>query len=124
MNRSVEIMLKRNENDLRKSLPHFAVDKVVGSNIDIFHKNPAHQKGLLENLKTPYESQIKVGELYFRLIASPIFGTQQERLGTVVEWLDRTAEVKAEEEISRIVKAAASGDFTERASTASKEGSC
>jgi methyl-accepting chemotaxis protein len=122
MNRSVEIMLKRNENDLRKSLPHFAVDKVVGSNIDIFHKNPAHQKGLLENLKTPYESQIKVGELYFRLIASPIFGTQQERLGTVVEWLDRTAEVKAEEEISRIVKAAASGDFTERASTASKEG--
>jgi len=49
-------MLKRNENRLRKSLPHFAVDKVVGSNIDIFHKNPAQPKRSVEkSLKTPYE---------------------------------------------------------------------
>jgi methyl-accepting chemotaxis protein len=122
MNRSVEAMLRKNESDLRKSLPNFVVDKVVGSNIDIFHKNPAHQKGLLERLEKPYESQIKVGELYFRLIASPIFGQDNERLGTVVEWLDRTAEVIAEEEISNIVKAAASGDFNERATTEGKAG--
>ncbi|PKG93423.1 methyl-accepting chemotaxis protein [Paraglaciecola sp. MB-3u-78] len=122
INRSVEAMLRRNENELRKSLPNFVVDKVVGSNIDIFHKNPAHQKGLLEGLQTPYESQIKVGELYFRLIASPIFGKDNERLGTVVEWLDRTEEVFAEQEISNIVKAAASGDFNEKATTEGKQG--
>lgn len=122
MNRSVETMLRKNESEIRKTLPNFVVDKAVGSNIDIFHKNPAHQKGLLENLKTPYISQIKVGLLSFRLIASPIFGPNDERLGTVVEWLDRTAEVAAEVEISRIVEAAAKGDFTERASTDEKDG--
>jgi methyl-accepting chemotaxis protein len=122
INRSVEAMLRRNENELRKSLPNFVVDKVVGSNIDIFHKNPAHQKGLLERLQAPYESQINVGELYFRLIASPIFGKDNERLGTVVEWLDRTGEVFAEQEISKIVKSASSGDFNEKATTEGKQG--
>jgi methyl-accepting chemotaxis protein len=122
MNKSVTAMLRRVESDLRKELPHFDVNKVVGSNIDIFHKNPAHQKGLLERLQTPYESQIQVGKLYFRLIASPIFDADNERIGTVVEWLDRTSEVNAEEEVSRIVNAAVQGDFTERAQTEGKEG--
>ena len=43
MNRSVKNMLQIAEADLRKALPHFSVEKVVGSNVDIFHKNPAHQ---------------------------------------------------------------------------------
>lgn len=122
MNKSVEAMLRRVERDLRQELPHFDVNKVIGSNIDIFHKNPAHQKSLLERLQSPYESQIQVGALYFRLTASPIFGENQERIGTVVEWLDRTSEVNAEEEVSRIVNAATRGDFTERAETQGKEG--
>ncbi|MFT6899315.1 MAG: methyl-accepting chemotaxis protein [Paraglaciecola sp.] len=122
LNKSVLTMLRRVESDLRKELPHFDVNKVLGANIDIFHKNPAHQKGLLERLQAPYESQIQVGRLYFRLIASPIFDADNERIGTVVEWLDRTSEVNAEEEVSRIVNAAVRGDFTVRAETAGKDG--
>jgi len=53
MNRSVEIMLKRNENDLRKSLPHFAVDKVVGSNIDIFPQKSCSPKRSVRKFENP-----------------------------------------------------------------------
>ncbi|MEW6982820.1 methyl-accepting chemotaxis protein [Colwelliaceae bacterium 6471] len=121
MNQSVEMMLREVETDLRKELPHFAVDKVVGSNIDIFHKNPAHQMNLLANLKASYTANIRVGLLHFRLIANPIFAEDGARLGSVVEWQDRTKEVAIEEEIDAVVKAGAAGDFTSRIEEGDKQ---
>ncbi|EGM70010.1 methyl-accepting chemotaxis protein I (serine chemoreceptor protein) [Shewanella sp. HN-41] len=122
MNRSVEVMLRQSENEIRQALPHFSVDKIIGSSMDIFHRNPAHQANLLEKLDRKYESLIKVASCHFRLTASPIVSKTGERLGTVVEWLDRTVEVQTEQEIARIVTAAAAGDFSQRAETQGKQG--
>ncbi|MCU7975528.1 methyl-accepting chemotaxis protein [Shewanella sp. SW36] len=122
MNRSVETMLRHSESEIRQALPHFSVDKILGSSMDIFHRNPAHQASLLDKLDRKYESLIKVASCHFRLTASPIVSKEGERLGTVVEWLDRTIEVQTEQEISRIVTAAAAGDFSQRAETDGKQG--
>ena len=122
MNRSVETMLRHSESEIRQALPHFSVDKILGSSMDIFHRNPAHQASLLDKLDRKYESLIKVASCHFRLTASPIVSKGGERLGTVVEWLDRTIEVQTEQEISRIVTAAAAGDFSQRAETDGKQG--
>lgn len=122
MNKSVEKMLRVAENDLRAVLPHFSVDKIVGSSMDSFHKNPMHQMKLLENLTTTYTSNIVVGKRHFRLVANPIFSKDGTRLGSVVEWLDRTEEVAVEQEVSKIVDAAAAGNFSERIATQGKEG--
>lgn len=122
MNKSVEKMLRVAEADIRSVLPHFAVDKIVGSNMDIFHKNPAHQMKLLENLTTTYTSNIVVGKRHFRLVANPIFSKDGTRLGSVVEWLDRTIEVGVEVEVNALVEAAAAGNFSKRIITEGKEG--
>ncbi len=114
MNKAVESMLRRVETDLKQALPHFAVDRVIGSNIDIFHKNPAHQMHLLANLTQTYTANIQVGKLHFRLIANPIFAANGQRAGSVVEWLDRTLEVAVENEISQVMAAASNGDFSAR----------
>ena len=120
MNESVMGMLQDSETDLRAVLPHFNSATVLGSNIDIFHANPAHQQNLLEKLQSSYTSQIKVGRRHYRLIANPILSEDGTRLGSVVEWLDRTLEVEAEEEIAMLVSAAVDGNFSERASTDNK----
>lgn len=122
MNRSVEAMLRRSESEIRQVLPHFSVDKILGSSMDIFHRNPAHQASLLDKLDRKYESQIQVASCHFRLTASPIISTSGERLGSVVEWLDRTEEVQVEQEIARIVAAAAAGDFSQRVDSHGKQG--
>jgi methyl-accepting chemotaxis protein len=122
MNTAVAEMLTRNEAELRKALPHFDARKLIGGSIDVFHKNPAHQQGLLANLRGSYKTEIKVSNLTFGLIASPIVNDKGERLGTVVEWKDRTAEVAVENEVGSIVNAAANGDFTQRVSVTGKEG--
>tara|TARA_R110000787_G_scaffold188679_10_gene300419 strand:+ start:3350 stop:5890 length:2541 start_codon:yes stop_codon:yes gene_type:complete len=122
MNKAVSEMLTSAEVELRKALPHFDARKLMGENIDVFHKNPAHQQNMLSALRSSYRTEIKVGELTFGLIASPIVNDSGDRLGTVVEWKNRTAEVAVENEIGTIVGAAANGDFTQRISLEGKDG--
>jgi methyl-accepting chemotaxis protein len=122
MNATVIEMMQRNEAELRKVLPQFNARNLMGQNIDVFHKNPSHQRNLLGALKTAYSTQIKVGNLYFGLIANPIVDASGLRVGTVVEWSDRTAEVGVENEVAGIVQAAAMGDFSSRLATQGKVG--
>ncbi len=113
-NTAVLEMMRGAEADIRKDLPSFTANSILGSNFDIYHKNMAHQRNLLAGLKGMHRAQIMVGGRTFKLVASPIVNERNERLGTVVEWADRTAEVAVEEEVGSIIAAAASGDFSRR----------
>ena len=122
MNETVAAMMQRNESELRKALPQFDARQLMGANIDVFHKNPAHQRGMLSALRSTYKTQIQVGALHFGLAANPIVDASGNRLGTVVEWADLTAEVNVEKEVASIVAAAAAGDFGQRLRVDNKEG--
>ena len=121
MNQSVKDMLSRNEATLRKALPGFEVKRILGSSFDNFHRNPSHQRNLLGNLTGVHKVEIKVASLTFQLIATPIIDPKGQRLGTVVEWKDRTAELAAEHELSGIAEGASQGDFSKRLETEGKE---
>ncbi|MGQ8366534.1 methyl-accepting chemotaxis protein [Glaciecola sp. 1036] len=122
LNRSVKTMLKAAEADLKKVLPHFNADAIEGQNMDRFHKDPSHQKSMLERLSSTHTTQINVGSRVFRLIANPIVGNDGEKIGYVVEWLDRTKEVEAEREIGELVQASLEGNFEKRVKEQGKEG--
>jgi len=122
MNRSVVEMLTRAEADVRKALPNFSVAKLMGSSIDQFHRNPAHQKGILESFNSTHRAQIVVGGRTFALVANPVINDKSERLGSVVEWADRTLEVAVEKEVAEMVSAASKGDLTKRIGLDGKEG--
>jgi methyl-accepting chemotaxis protein len=121
LNHSVQAMMQRNEGALRKSLPQFDARRLMGANFDAFHRNPGHQRNLLGNLKGEHRTEIQVSGLTFSLVANPILDDQGKRLGTVVEWKDRTGEVAAEREMSQIVEATVGGDFTQRIELEGKE---
>lgn len=113
-NAAVLEMMRVAEADIRKDLPSFRANSILGSNFDIYHKNTAHQRSLLAGLKGMHRAQMMIGGHTFKLVACPIVNERNERLGTVVEWTDRTAEVVVEEEVSSIIAAAAAGDFSRR----------
>ncbi|MBS1140436.1 MAG: Histidine kinase, region:Bacterial chemotaxis sensory transducer, partial [Proteobacteria bacterium] len=113
-NKSVLEMMRNAEADLRTQLPGFRADAILGSNFDIYHKQPSHQRNMLAALRGIHRTEIGIGGRYFSLVACPILNDQGERLGTVVEWRDRTAEVLIENEVATIIGAAASGDFSRR----------
>ena len=122
MNKTVLAMLQNAEADLRKELPSFDTSKLLGGSIDQFHKNPEHQKRLLATFTSTYRAQIVVGPRTFALVANPVLNEAGERLGSVVEWADRTLEVRVESEVADLVTAAAVGDFSQRIAIANKEG--
>lgn len=122
MNKTVEQLFKDAESDIRKDLPEFDASVLLGSNIDQFHKNPSHQRKLLESLAASYASEIKIGGRTLRVVANPVVDESGHRLGTAVEWTDRTAEVAVEEEIDSIVVAAQAGNLTKRIDLMNKTG--
>ncbi|MDP2788421.1 MAG: methyl-accepting chemotaxis protein, partial [Pseudomonadota bacterium] len=122
VNKAAQAMFKKAEADIRTELPHFSADKLLGANIDTYHKNPAHQAGMLANLSGAYKSALMIGVRSMTVTASPVIDADGERLGSVMQWSDRTAEVATEQEISRLVATAADGDFSHRLKLSGKEG--
>lgn len=122
MNPAIHAMLKAAQTDIRKDLPNFDVDHLIGQRIDVFHRNPEHQARLLANFTATHRAMVKLGGRSFSLTANPVINERGERLGSVVEWLDRTAELAVEQEVSDIVSAAAAGDFSRRIEEGSKQG--
>ncbi len=110
------------ESDLAQIIPGFKASEIVGSSIDKFHKNPMHQKNLLQTLSTRHEANFEAAGHSMSFIANPVLNQNNERLGTVVEWQDMTAEVKTREEIQSIVDAVKQGDLDQRIVTTDKEG--
>ena len=122
LNDAVVNMMRNAESDLKKDLPNFDSSKLLGANIDIFHKNPAHQRAMLERLSSTYKTEIVVGGRTFALVANPVFNDENERIGTIVEWNDRTSEVVIEKEVADLVSAASEGNLTQRINESGKEG--
>lgn len=97
MNETMDQMMRSNETALRTELPQFNASALIGANIDIFHKNPAHQRTMLEAMTQPHKTQITVGGRTFSLIASPVRDDAGSRIGTCVEWADITEKLAAED---------------------------
>src|SRR5260221_10585908 len=94
LNRAVTAMLQEAEADIRKDLPQFSVAKLVGSNIDIFHKNPQHQRRLLGGLAGVHRATVHVGGRSFDLVANPLKHKDGQPAGFVVEWADATVRLQ------------------------------
>ena len=121
-NHSVVTILKGAEAAIKSQLPNFNPDRLIGVNIDSFHKNPAHQAGLLAGLSKAHTAALEIGGRHLVVTANPVINDKGERLGTVAEWKDRTAEVLVEQEIALIVGAATQGELGMRLSMEGKSG--
>ncbi|MDX1250753.1 MAG: PAS domain-containing protein [Gammaproteobacteria bacterium] len=97
-NNSTVSLLSKHEQTLRSTYPGFNVNNLIGSCIDMFHKNPAHQRKLLSDPgNLPYSADIKVGPLIFRINVTALHDAAGEYIGNCLEWHDVT-EVRQKEE--------------------------
>jgi methyl-accepting chemotaxis protein len=113
LNNTVQAMLTDAQGDIRADLPQFDAARVLGSSIDSFQKSPG-QRGLLPELDQSFTSELELGGRTFRIVANPMRNTQGKRIGTVVEWADRTQELRVEEEVGQIVSRALENDLSLR----------
>lgn len=90
--------------ELEEHLP-MTVDKVMGSSIDIFHKNPQHQRELLRSKDNlPHKFKLKLGSETLGATASAIYDNNKNYTGAMLTWEIITEKVKLADEFEQNVK--------------------
>jgi methyl-accepting chemotaxis protein len=108
--------------EVRKQLPQFDTERLIGASFDEFHRVPSHQRNILSRLTGTHKLDIQLGGATLRVIANPVTNAEGQRLGTVVQWIDRTPEIAVEEEVQHTVAGALKGNLTMRIREEDKDG--
>ena len=122
LNDAARATFLRAQAEIRRSLPAFDAAQLEGLQLEALSSDPARYRHFLEGLTGSHTHDLKWGRCCFRTISSAVRDGAGERIGTVVEWLDLTAERAIESEIHSMVAAVAAGDLAGRIEPSGKSG--
>ena len=120
VNDALQALFRNRAAEIRKRLPSFDPERIVGGSFDMFPQIPSLQRHQLAAMTAAHTVDLKMGEASLRIVASPVEDNGR-RVGTVVQWVDRTPEVATEDEVQAIVVKAIEGDLTARIREEGKE---
>ena len=121
-NDAARALMHEKAGEIRSRLPQFDPNHVVGASFDEFHKTPSHQSEAFSDLRGSNRAELRFGTAVLRIVTTAVNDESGRCLGTIMQWVDRTAEIATEQEVQRIVRAAREGDLTGRITTADKSG--
>jgi methyl-accepting chemotaxis protein len=115
-------MFARSQTEIRRTLPRFAASQLLGASLDVLSPEPARQRAVLERITGSQTQELKLGQCTFRIVVNPVMGRDGQRIGTVMEWTERTPEVAVESQMHSMLQAVLGGDLTQRLSLEGKTG--
>jgi methyl-accepting chemotaxis protein len=122
VNDHAQHMFQTHAAEIHRHSPSFDLGHIVGAAFEDLRAGASHQRDLLMQLSGGQSHEFKMGAAVFRITANPVLDGQGVRLGTVVQWMDRTLEVGAEEDLKATVARAVAGDLTARVAESDKDG--
>ncbi|MCC5977378.1 MAG: PAS domain-containing protein [Salinarimonas sp.] len=80
-------------------------EKIIGTSIDAFHKNPSHQRRILSDPKNlPHHTRIKLADEYLDLAISPLVSARGAYTHAVLTWSIATDKQRQEDEVTRLMQ--------------------
>ncbi|MCH8188647.1 MAG: group 1 truncated hemoglobin, partial [Proteobacteria bacterium] len=99
--------LNKQSRETLKSIEHLLpvkAEDMFGQCIDIFHKDPAHQRRLLADPKNlPHKAKIELGEHTLSLDVSAVMGPNGEYIGPMVAWSVITDQINMANDVAKVV---------------------
>jgi methyl-accepting chemotaxis protein len=89
--------------------PGFDPSRIDGSRLDLFEGDAAESRRTLDALQSTRSTRIELGGRHLQLVANPIRDESGARLGTAIEWLDRSDDTRLQNELRRVAGAASAG---------------
>ena len=120
VNFEITYLNKFSRETLKKLESHLPVrvDQMVGQCVDIFHKNPAHQRGILADPKNlPHKAMIEVGPEKLDLLVTAITDKDGVYIGPMLTWSVVSEQINLATSVKEVVEVVASAS-TEMQSTA------
>ncbi len=112
INEATRQMLTKHLELFRQLHASFDPEHIIGSCIDVFHKDPARQhKMLADPARLPHRANIQVGPLTFSLTVNASFDSAKRYVGNVLEWVDTTELAEQRARIQAIDKVQAIVEF-------------
>jgi methyl-accepting chemotaxis protein len=122
MNQAAERLWQAMAPEIAAQHPGFAVDNMLGSSIAQYFDDENIRRSCQAELNEAKVFDTVLGGHHLRITACPVHDAAGAYLGRVSQWVDRSAEIKVEQEVADIVEAAAAGVLTMRLGLEDKEG--
>jgi methyl-accepting chemotaxis protein len=107
--------------EIKSKISNFNPDQLLGADIGMFYIDTNNPQSFLSNLSATHNADIQFGSKTINLNTTPII-ENNSRVGTVVEWSDRTSEVAVEKDIDHIISQASKGSFDQKIDLTDKDG--
>jgi methyl-accepting chemotaxis protein len=122
LNTTAQLTFARAQGEIRNSLPGFDAQTLLGSSLAALCMDLDRERQALDSLNASEVRERTLGALTFRTVSSPVVSDRGERIGTVVEWTDRTQELAVEKQMQTMLSAVINGDLASRISLHEKTG--
>jgi methyl-accepting chemotaxis protein len=108
VNKALLNLFRSRAESFRKQFPNFSAEQMIGATVEQFHNDDRWKRSSMER------NRIKIDNLTIEINVNSVLDADGNRIGTVVEWQDLTAELSAMAEVTQVVEAAVRGDFSGR----------
>jgi len=114
VNTAMTDMLRRSEAAIRDAIGTFRHDDVIGKPLSLFSD--------ALTLDQANVVDVELGGLTFELRIAPVLDDDEEKLGTVVAWEERTEEYAFQKDLETIVSSTIQGDLSQRIDASQQTG--
>ncbi|MFT4782844.1 MAG: methyl-accepting chemotaxis protein [Paracoccaceae bacterium] len=84
-------LLQQHVEIFKEVRPDFDPEQLVGRNMDLFHRNPDHNRRMMTDTQSlPMNAEFSVGEARFGLIIGGVYDDRKDLIGYIIEWSDVT----------------------------------
>ena len=122
MNVAAKMLWTEMSDELSKRIPNFSIEGMFGQRISTYLETPEDQNTFSEQSKAPKIMLINLGGKKLRLTVISVYDEQNNYVGRATQWKNITVESAMENQISKIVEDAISGNFRNRVRVDAKGG--
>lgn len=115
VNPSAQALMAKHQEQIRTRFTSFEANKLVGQCIDVFHKNPSHQRNILSNLsQMPVTGELSIGKFTAKVTANALIDANGDHIGFGVEWTDLSDREVYREQVAHVISSTKAQDLTVR----------
>jgi len=122
MNVAAKMLWTEMSDELSKRIPNFSIEGMFGQRISTYLETQEDQNTFSEQSKNPKIMYINLGGKKLRLTVISVYDEQNNYVGRATQWKNITVESAMENQISKIVEDAISGNFRNRVRVDAKGG--
>ncbi len=117
LNPALQHMFAGVQGELRKVFPTVDFARLEGQPLSALGQDGGHGAG-----SQSHTAERQFAGLTMKITTTPVFDADGARIGTAIEWVNRTQEVQVEKEVAGIVEGAIEGNLSNRVERAGKTG--